>query len=167
MFARPTWNATFFPLWLTYVVVPLAAGLDKFFYLLADWDAYIAPFFARMLPFDGRTFMIIVGVVELVVGAAALTRFRRIAAYVAAAWLMCIAINLVIGGFYDIAVRDVAIAVGAFTLGQMLGLRGQPLVGSRDDGTVATDNSLGADAPVGSGAAYRDRRPEAQYQRAQ
>lgn len=167
MFARPTWNATFFPLWLTYVVVPLAAGLDKFFYLLADWDAYIAPFFARMLPFDGRTFMIMVGVVEVVVGAAALTRFRRIAAYAAAAWLSCIAINLVIGGFYDIAVRDMAIAVGAFTLGQMLGLRGQPLVGSREEDAAATEKSADADALIASAAAHRGSRPEAQYQRAQ
>lgn len=140
MLNRPTWNATFFPLWLTYIVVPLAAGVDKFFYLLADWDAYIAPFFARMIPLDGRTFMIVVGVVEVAVGAAALTRFRRLATYVAAAWLTCIAINLVVAGFLDIAVRDLAIAVGAFTLGQMLGLRGEPLIPSRADAGASAAN---------------------------
>ena len=134
--ARTSWNATFYPLWIVYAVVPVAAGIDKFFYLLADWDTYIAPLFARLLPFDGRTFMLIVGVIEVAVGVAALTRFRRLAAYVAAAWLVCISINLLIGGFYDVAVRDLTMAVGAFTLGQMMGLRGEPILGAHREASA-------------------------------
>ncbi len=117
------------PLWLTYAIVPLAAGADKFFNLLVDWSQYIAPAFARLLPFSGEVFMMIVGVIEIAVGVLALTRFRRLAAYVVSAWLVLIAVNLLAAGYYDIAVRDLAMAVGAFTLGQLAGLGGEAVWG--------------------------------------
>jgi hypothetical protein len=95
------------------------AGLDKFFNLLADWGAYVSPLAAHMLPFSTGTLMAIVGVVELAVGAAILTGWTRLGAYVASAWLLGVAGNLASGGFLDIAVRDVVMAVAAFTLARL------------------------------------------------
>ena len=66
----------------------------------------------------------IVGVIEIVAGLAVLTAFTRLGAYVVALWLVLIAINLVVAGYYDIAVRDLVMAVGAYTLGQVAALRG-------------------------------------------
>ncbi len=136
-------NGVWRPMWAIYVVVPLAAGLDKFTNLLVDWTQYIAPVAQRLLPVDGQTFMYIVGVIEIAVGVLALTRYRRLAAYVAAAWLVLIAINLLAAGYYDVAVRDVAMAVGAFTLGQLLGLRGEPVPGHArgDHATVSASHA--------------------------
>jgi uncharacterized membrane protein YphA (DoxX/SURF4 family) len=96
------------------------AGLDKFFNLLANWPAYLSPFAAAALPFSPTTFMHIVGVIEMIVGAAILAGLTQIGGYVAAAWLLGIAVNLVTtGGFFDIAVRDVEMAIAAFTLARL------------------------------------------------
>ena len=95
------------------------AGLDKFFNLLADWGSYVSPAAAQLLPVSIPTFMGIVGIVELAVGVAILTRWTRVGAYVASAWLVGVAANLVLAGFYDVAVRDVVMAVGAFTLARL------------------------------------------------
>lgn len=99
---------------------PFLAGLDKFFNLLTDWEMYLSPFAARLLPFSAATFMHIVGVIEMIVGIAILTRWTRLASYVAMAWLVSIAINLVTTGmFFDLAVRDVEIAIAAFALARL------------------------------------------------
>jgi hypothetical protein len=95
------------------------AGLDKFFNILADWGAYVSPAAAQLLPVSIPTFMAIVGIVELAVGVAILTRWTRAGAYVASAWLVGVAANLVLAGFYDIAVRDVVMAVAAFALARL------------------------------------------------
>jgi hypothetical protein len=93
------------------------AGLDKFVGLLADWPGYVAPAVAAMLPVSPETFMLIVGVVEMAVGTAILTRWTREGAWVAMAWLLLIAGNLVLTGrFFDVAVRDVEMAIAAFAL---------------------------------------------------
>jgi len=93
------------------------AGLDKFVGLLADWPGYVAPIVAAMLPASPETFMQIVGVVEMGVGLAILTRWSREGAWVAMAWLLLIAGNLVLTGrFFDVAVRDVEMAIAAFAL---------------------------------------------------
>ena len=78
---------------------------------------------ARLLPIPTTTFMAIVGVIEIAVGLAILTRWTRLAAYVASAWLLAIAANLVLAGFYDVAVRDVVMAIAAFTLARMAEVR--------------------------------------------
>jgi hypothetical protein len=89
-------------------VGPFLAGLDKYFNFLANWTAYISPLALKILPFSGQTFMHIVGVIEMIVGLAILTKWTRVGAYVASAWLVAIAINLVLTGmFFDVAVRDV------------------------------------------------------------
>jgi len=124
-----------YPLWITYAFVPIAAGLDKFTNLLVDWDKYIAPFALDLLPFSGQTFMYLVGVIEIAVGVLALTKLRRLAAYVASAWLALIAVNLLMGGWFDIAVRDLAMSVGAFTLGQILGVMGEAIIPGRATAT--------------------------------
>ena len=95
------------------------AGLDKFFDVLADWDAYVSPLAAHVLPFSTHTFMGIVGVIEIVVGAAILTGWTRLGAYVASAWLIGVAVNLAAAGFYDVAVRDVVMSLAAFTLARL------------------------------------------------
>lgn len=103
---------------------PFLAGLDKYFNLLTNWTAYISPLALKILPFSGQTFMHIVGVIEMIVGLAILTKWTRLGAYVASAWLLAIAINLVSTGmFFDIAVRDVEIALGAFVLARMTEVR--------------------------------------------
>lgn len=99
------------------------AGLDKFVNLLADWERYVAPLASQLLPFPTSTFMGIVGVIEVVVGLSILTAWTRLGAYAASAWLLAIAANLVLAGFLDIAVRDVVMAIAAFTLARLTEVR--------------------------------------------
>ena len=109
-------------------VGPFLAGLDKYFNLLTNWTGYISPLFLRILPFSGQTFMHIVGVIEIIVGLAILTKWTRLGSYVAALWLVAIAINLVSTGmFFDIAVRDVEMAVAAFVLARVTEVRSDAL----------------------------------------
>ncbi len=96
------------------------AGLDKFFNLLANWEAYISPVALKMLPFSGSAFMHIVGMIEMAVGLAILTRWTRIASYAAMIWLVAIALNLITTGrYFDVAVRDLEMAIAAFTLARL------------------------------------------------
>ena len=100
--------------------VAFLAGLDKFFNLLADWPGYLSPLAAQLLPMTPASFMHIVGVIEMAVGAVILAGFTQIGGYVAAVWLLAIAVNLVTTGrYFDIAVRDVAMSIAAFTLARL------------------------------------------------
>ena len=102
-----------------------AAGVDKFTNLLCDWEQYLSPAAAERIPMSPRNFMRLVGVVEMAVGATILSGRTRLGGYVAGAWLLGIAANLVTDqDYYDIAVRDVNIALGAFTLAQLSEVRG-------------------------------------------
>ena len=101
------------------------AGLDKSFNLLADWSAYVSPLAVQFLPFSTETFMAIAGVVEVAVGLAILTGWTRLGAYVASAWLLAVAVNLAIAGFFDIAVRDVVMSIAAFTLARLAAARAE------------------------------------------
>lgn len=101
-------------------VGPFLAGLDKFFNILTDWSMYLSPAVEKLLPISGPAFMQAVGVIEMAVGLAILTRWTRLGSYVAAAWLVAIAANLVTTGmFLDLAVRDVEIAIAAYTLARL------------------------------------------------
>lgn len=113
------------PLWLTYGLVPLLAGLDKFTNILTDWSQYLSPLIADLVPLSPETFMWIVGVIEIVVGLMVLTRWTRLGAWIAAIWLCAIAVQLVTIGLFDIAVRDLAMAVGAYTLARLAEARGE------------------------------------------
>ena len=105
-------------------VGPFLAGLDKYFNLLTDWTMYTSPLVLKLLPFSGRTFMHVVGVIEMIVGLAILTKWTRLGSYVASAWLVAIAINLVSTGmFLDVAVRDLEMALAAFVLARMTEVR--------------------------------------------
>ena len=101
------------------------AGLDKFFNLLADWTAYVAPAAAALLPVSPHVFMMAVGVIEMAVGITILFVRPSLGAYVASAWLVLVAVNLLMGGHFDIAVRDVVLAVGAFALARLQEVAGE------------------------------------------
>ena len=126
----------------TYAIVPIVAGIDKFTHLLTDWDKYLSPVVADILPFSPHTFMLIVGVIEIIAGVLVLLR-PRIGGYVVAAWLVGIAINLLMTGqYFDIAVRDLVMAVGAFCLAQLSeGHHPEGGVGSRSN--YKTEQMLG------------------------
>jgi uncharacterized membrane protein YphA (DoxX/SURF4 family) len=100
-------------------LVPLLAGLDKFTYLLTDWSQYVSPIARSLLPVSPEQFLYVAGIVEVIVGLAVLSRWTVIASYVAAAWLLLIAVNLVLAGYFDVAVRDIVMALAAFTLARL------------------------------------------------
>jgi len=103
---------------LTFGIVPIVAGLDKFTNLLTQWSDYLGNN-RSMVPMDPATFMKVVGVIEIIAGIIVFVR-TVVGAYVVMAWLICIAIQLLIGGHYfDVAVRDLVMAVGAYTLAQL------------------------------------------------
>ncbi len=99
------------------------AGIDKFFNILVAWSTYLSPVAAHLLPFSPDLFMRIVGVIELAVGIGILTALPVVGAYVASAWLLLVAIDLTLGGHFDIAVRDVVLSIGAFTLARLTEVR--------------------------------------------
>jgi len=112
------------------------AGLDKFTNLLTDWEKYLAPQVEDRLPVSGRTFMRAVGVIEMAVGLGILTQKPKLANYTASAWLMGIAANLVLNGDYDIAVRDVNMALAAYALARSEGSRESTEAVEEDDRAI-------------------------------
>ena len=112
-------SSSYWALRVVFIAVPILAGLDKFTNLLTYWPHYLSPAFGRLLPMTPSAFLHTVGIVEIVVGLLVLFRATRVGAYIAMVWLACIAINLASMGFYDIAVRDLGLAVGAFVLARL------------------------------------------------
>ena len=105
---------------LGFGTAPILAGLDKFFYFLVDWDKYVAPFAENMVG-DPTTFMLIVGVIEIAAGVGIWLK-PRIFSYVVAAWLGGIILNLLlIPGFFDVALRDLGLLLGALALARLSG----------------------------------------------
>jgi uncharacterized membrane protein YphA (DoxX/SURF4 family) len=120
---RKVIDSIWWTLRLSFGLVPLLAGLDKFLNLLTEWPKYVAPALAHALPTTPQHFMYVVGVIEIVAGLAVLlTPWTKVFAYVVAAWLTGIALNLVVGGFYDIAVRDLVMAATAVSLARLTGV---------------------------------------------
>ena len=116
---QQTINPTFNLLKLTFGIVPIVAGLDKFTNLLTNWEQYIDPNIGSMLPFEGHTFMMIVGVIEIVAGVIVLKK-PEIGGYIVAAWLTLIALTLLAGfNYVDVAVRDLVMAISAFAMARM------------------------------------------------
>ena len=96
------------------------AGLDKFFDLLANWEGYVSPLVRAALPVGPTTFMHVVGIIEMAVGLAILTRWTAAATYVAMVWLVLIAANLVTTGrYFDVVVRDGLMAIAAYALARL------------------------------------------------
>ena len=100
----------------TYGLVPIVAGLDKYVNMLTDWSQYVSLNFANTLPFSAGTLMAVVGIIEI--GAGILVLFKpKIGAPIVAIWLLVIALTLILGGgYFDVAVRDIVMAVGAYSL---------------------------------------------------
>lgn len=109
-------------------LVPVVAGLDKFFNLLTDWSQYLPSFAVKLLPFSAGAFMGIVGVIEIVAGLAVLTKLPRLGAWIVAFWLCGVAVAAALAGFLDVAVRDLVMAAAAYTLAQLASLREEPLL---------------------------------------
>ena len=119
---------------LGFVVAPIVAGLDKFFHLLVDWDQYLPPFVNNLTGGHGHELMLAVGVIEVVAGIT-VALAPRFGALLVAGWLAGIILNLVtMGDYYDIALRDFGLLVGAIALARL-----------------ATPDTDGPDSAVGSG----------------
>ena len=102
-----------------FTVAPVVFGLDKFFNLLTDWEQYLAPWINDLVPGSAHQAMLAVGVVEIIAGVLVAVR-PSIGAYVVAAWLLGIIVNLLsIGDYYDIALRDFGLLVAALALGRL------------------------------------------------
>jgi len=104
---------------ITFGIVPIVAGIDKFTDLLVDWDKYLNPQIASMLPFSAHTFMQIVGVIEIIAGFLVLAK-PSIGASIVMLWLICIALQLLaMGKYLDVAVRDLVMSIGALSLARL------------------------------------------------
>lgn len=105
----------------SYGIVILLAGLDKIFRteLIVQWFKYISPFVLGVLPVSVPVFLIAMGIVEILVAIMMLTRFPRVAGYLSVVWLLLISINLLLGGYVDIAIRDILLAIGAYVLTEL------------------------------------------------
>lgn len=110
---------TFNLLKFTFVIIPIVAGVDKFTNLLTNWEQYINPDIANLLPFSASVFMMIVGLIEIIAGLIVLKN-AEIGGYIVAAWLSIIALSLLIGfNYVDVAVRDLVMAISAFALARI------------------------------------------------
>jgi len=113
-------NAGYWALRIAFGLGPLIAGLDKFGNFLVNWEKYLSPVAQRLLPISALNFMHIVGVIEIIVGLAILFGATRVFGYIAMIWLWCIAANLIsTGNYYDIALRDILLGIGAYALARI------------------------------------------------
>jgi hypothetical protein len=104
---------------ITFIVAPILAGLDKFFYLLTNWSNYLSPFVLQMVQGHDRGFMGVVGVIEIIAGLGVIFK-PKIFSYIIALWLLGIIINLLLTGqYFDIALRDVGLFLSAIALGRL------------------------------------------------
>jgi hypothetical protein len=104
---------------LGFTVAPILAGLDKFFDVMVDWDKYLSPMANNVLGGRGHQFMLVVGVIEIIAGIGVFLK-PRVFAYIVAVWLLGIILNLLsIPGYYDIALRDLGLLLGALALGRL------------------------------------------------
>lgn len=102
-----------------FTVAPILAGLDKFLHLMVNWDQYVPVVVQNMSPIPTHTLMFVVGVIEIVAGIGVALK-PRIFAYIVAAWLALIIINLLlIPGYFDVALRDLGLLLAALALGRL------------------------------------------------
>ena len=102
-----------------FTIAPIAFGLDKFFGLLTDWEQYLAPWINDLGPGGAGDAMLMVGLVEIAAGVLVAVS-PRLGGYVVALWLLGIIVNLVtLGDYYDVALRDFGLLVGAFALARL------------------------------------------------
>jgi hypothetical protein len=116
--ANPSWQA-YQILHLGFTAAPILAGIDKFFHLLCNWDQYLAPWIARLSPIGGHNLMLAVGVIEAAAGILVAVK-PRWGAPIVGIWLCLIIVNLItMGSFFDVALRDLGLALGAFALSRL------------------------------------------------
>jgi hypothetical protein len=102
-----------------FTIAPIAFGLDKFFNLLTNWEAYLAPWINNIVPGDAHTAMVLVGIIEIVAGIVVALR-PQFGGYLVAAWLAGIILNLLtLSGYYDVALRDFGLFVAALALARL------------------------------------------------
>ena len=102
-----------------FTVAPIVAGLDKFFNLLVNWEQYLPPFVNKLVGGHGHELMLAVGVIEIIAGLGVFFK-PKVFAYVVSAWLLLIVANLLmIPGYYDVALRDFGLALGALALARL------------------------------------------------
>jgi len=117
--ANHTLHTVYTTLRLTFGLVPIIAGLDKFTNLLTHWADYLNPSIANILPVSTATFMMIVGIIEIIAGIIVFIK-PAIGGFIVAAWLTLIALTLLASGNYlDVAVRDLVMAISAFSLARI------------------------------------------------
>jgi uncharacterized membrane protein YphA (DoxX/SURF4 family) len=115
-------NSVFWLLRIGFGATAFLAGLDKFFNLLAQWESYASPLITNFVP--AGVLMRVAGVIEMIAGIALLAGLTRLGGYVVSAWLTLIALSLLTTGhFFDVAVRDLVMAIGAFTLARLSEVR--------------------------------------------
>jgi uncharacterized membrane protein YphA (DoxX/SURF4 family) len=123
--ADPTYQA-FVLLRIAFTVAPILFGLDKFFNVMVDWEQYLAPWINDIIPGSASTAMHLVGVIEIVAGILVFLK-PRYGAYVVAAWLGGIILNLLTySGYYDVALRDFGLMLGALTLARLASVYDPP-----------------------------------------
>ena len=109
-----------------FTVAPILFGLDKFFNVLVSWEIYLAPWVNRLIPGTAHQLMDVVGVVEILAGLAVGIK-PRYGAYLVAAWLAGIIVNLLTySGYYDIALRDFGLMLAALTLARLASIYDPP-----------------------------------------
>jgi uncharacterized membrane protein YphA (DoxX/SURF4 family) len=112
---------------LAFAVAPIAFGLDKFFNVMVDWPIYLAPWINDIAPGSAQDFMYVVGVVEIVAGVVVALK-PRYGGYLVAAWLAGIIVNLLTySGYYDVALRDFGLLLGALALARLASAYDPPL----------------------------------------
>jgi hypothetical protein len=112
---------------VAFTVAPIVFGLDKFANVLVNWEIYLAPWLNRLMPGTAHQFMYVVGAIEIVAGIAVALK-PRYGAYLVAAWLAGIIVNLLTySGYYDIALRDFGLMLGALTLARLASVYDPPL----------------------------------------
>lgn len=110
---------------LTFGIVPIVAGVDKFTNLLTNWEHYMSPAMIAVLPFSAATFMMLVGIIEIIAGVLVLMK-AEIGGYVVAAWLTAIALTLLMSlNYLDVAVRDLVMAISAFSITRLAPIFGK------------------------------------------
>ena len=117
-------NSAYWTLRIAFGLTALLAGLDKFTNLLTNWEQYASPVVLNIVPLSAGLLMRVAGVIEIIAGLAVLAGITRLGGYVVAGWLTLIALSLVTTGqYFDVAVRDLVMACGAFTLARLSEVR--------------------------------------------
>jgi len=134
---HPELSSIYWPLRIAYGLVPLLAGLDKYANVLTNWEKYVSPSLAAALPMSTHAFLHLVGVIEIAAGLIVLAGAARLGGYIVAVWLVAITVQLITAGILDVAVRDLVMAIGAYTLARVAELRGEAVVPHFSEHTFA------------------------------